>query len=222
MRNTRGIIFAVLLTFLWADGAFAQWNVARFDSNRNRVYASFGLNPALVSSVGYGRVVSLAGHDFHLVTEAGVAAAHLDVNDYRARIGVESSIVRWRSLHLTGRATFITRGTKNSIYSGFNFGADLTGTVGIYRRGWFAAGEFGFDKDVVTHLTHSTWYKTYFYPEAKDGWYLAAGGTWHYGIVTGIAVGDAEIIAGAGFLRTEEFNDMLPPMYASLGLGFGF
>jgi len=117
---------------------------------------------------------------------------------------------------------FITRGTENSIYRAFNFGADFTGAAGVYRRSWFLAGEFGFDKAVITHIAHTDWYRTHFYPEAKDGWYLNAGGTFHYGVTGGVAFGRPELAVRAGRLRTEDFNDLTPPMYAGVGVGFRF
>jgi len=222
MRHISSITLGVVLSALAARDAAAQWNVARFGSERNRVYTTFGLDPALVTSVGYGRVVPLFNHDFQLTGDAGVVTARLDTRDFRARLGTQTSVVRWRSLHLAGSATFIARGTENSIYRAFNFGADLTGTAGLYRQRWFMAGEFGKDKAIITHLTNSEWYRTHFYPDAKDGWYLDAGGTYHYGVVSGIALGNAELVGRAGWLRTERFNDMMPPLYASVGLGFGF
>ena len=36
-----------------AREAAAQWNVARFDATPNRVYTTFGLDPAFVSAVGW-------------------------------------------------------------------------------------------------------------------------------------------------------------------------
>jgi hypothetical protein len=150
-----------------------------------------------------------------------MAAAEIDTRDFRARLQAFTSVLQWRSLHLTGSATFITRGTENSIYQGLNFGADFTGTAGVYRPGWFMAGEFGFDKAIITHITHSDWYRS-FYPGAKDGWYLTGGGTYHYGVTGGVAIGRVEIGGRAGWLRTEDWNELVTPMYASLGIGLGF
>lgn len=222
MNRMTSITLGILLSVLVARDAAAQWNVARYGADRNRVYTTFGLDPAFVASVGYGRVLRVSGHDLQLVGEVGVATAHLDTRDFRARLGVQTSLVRWRSVQLTGSATFITRGTENSIYRALNFGADFTGALGLYRHGWFVAGEFGKDKAIITHVTNSAWYRTYFYPDAKDGWYLDAGGTFHYGMAGGFALGKAEVVGRFGLLRTERFDDMMPPMYASLGLGFGF
>ncbi|MDM7914127.1 MAG: hypothetical protein ACE15D_10980 [Candidatus Eisenbacteria bacterium] len=222
MKLTLFILVAALLPALAARDAAAQWNVARFDADRNRVYTSFGLDPAFVSSMGVGRVVPLFDHDFHFGVDAGLAAAHMDLHDFRARLGVQTSIVNWRSVHFTGSATFLTRGTQNSIYRGFNFGSDFTGTLGVYRESWFGGGEFGFDKAIITHVTHSDWYRKYFYPDAKDGWYLNAGGTYHYGLVGGYAIGKAELVGRFGWRRTEEFDEINPPIYGSLGVGYGY
>ena len=222
MRRISSIALGVLLSALVARDATAQWNVARFGTDRNRVYSTFGLDPALVASVGYARVVPLMGHDFQLTGDVGVVAAHLDTRDFRARLSTQTSLLRWRSLRLTGSATFITRGTENSIYRALNFGSDFTGTLGVYRHKWFTAGEFGFDKAIITHLTHSDWYRKYFYPDAKDGWYLTGGGTFHYGMAAGIALGRMEVGGRFGWRRTERFNELTPPMYASVGVGIGF
>lgn len=222
MSHRSSITLGILLSLLVAGDAAAQWNVARFGMEPNRVYTAFGLDPAFVASLGYARVTPVLGHDFQLVGEAGVVVARMDARDFRVRLGTQTSLVHWRSLHLTGSALAITRGTDNVIYRGLDFGADVTAALGVYRRGWFAAGDFGKDKAVITHVTHSDWYRTHFYPDAKDGWYLDAGGTFHYGLTTGVALGKVELAARFGWLRTEDFNDLTPPMYASLGLGFTF
>jgi hypothetical protein len=221
-RHLQCIVLGLSFTVLLAPDASAQWNVVRFESNPNRIYTTFGLDPAFFPAVGYGRVVSVFGHAIQLAGDAGIVAAAMDTRDFRARLHVLTSIVRWRSLHLTGSTAFIARGTDNSIYRGYNFGADLAGSLGIFRSGWFVAAELGLDKATITHVTHSDWYRTYFYPEAKDGWYRSPGGTVHYGLSAGLSVGRAELLARYGQRRTEEFNKLTPPIFASLGLGFAF
>ena len=222
MTRTSSIALSLLLSGLIAGDAAGQWNVARFGSERNRVYTTAGLDPAAITTLGYGRVVQVSGHAFQLTGDVGVVAAGMDTRDFRARLGTQTSLLQWRSMHLTGSATFITRGTENSIYRGINLGADFSGTLGMYRPGWFAASEFGFDKAIITHVTHSDWYRDNFYPDAKDGWYLDAGGTYHYGLAGGFALGRSEIVGRVGLLRTERFNDLTTPGYVSLGVGFGF
>ena len=216
------VALGLLLSALVAEDAAGQWNVARFGTEKSRVYSTFGLDPAFVSSLGYARVIPLVKHDFQLTGDVGVVTAGLDARDFRARLGAQTSLVEWQSMHLTGSATFITRGTKNSVYRGINFGADLAGTLGMYRHRWFAAGEFGFDKAIVTHVTHTDWYRETVYADAKDGWYLDTGGAYRYGVTGGFALGRSEVVGRFGWLRTERFKEHLTPMYASLGVGVGF
>jgi hypothetical protein len=222
MTRTLRVAIAAALVALCPRAAAAQWNAARLDGAPNRVYTSFGLDPALLPTVGYARTLRLYGHPFQLAADVGVVAAEWDTQDFRARVDAFTSLVHWGSLHLTGSAAFITRGTDNSIYRGLNFGADFTGALGVHRHRGFAAGEFGFDKAIITHITHSEWYRQYFYPDAKDGWYLAGGGTFHYGLAAGLTVGPTELLARYGWRRTERFGDVTPPMYASLGVGVAF
>jgi len=222
MTRTMRCAIALALVALGARDAAAQWNAARLDTRANRVYTTFGLDPALLPTVGYARTLRVFGHPFQLAGDVGVVAAEWDTRDFRARLDAFTSLVHWRSLHLTGSAVFITRGTDNTIYRGLNFGADFTGALGVYRRGWFAAGEFGFDKAIITHITHSEWYRTYFYPDAKDGWYLTGGGTFHYGLAAGVTLGPTELVARYGWRRTERFGELTPPMYGTVGIGVGF
>jgi hypothetical protein len=204
-----------------AGNAAAQWNVARIEKDQSSVYTTFGLDPAVITAVGYARVGSLLDHNVQISGEVGVVTAKLDTRDFRTRLTVQTSLVSWRSMNVTGSATAVTRGTDNAIYRGINFGAEFSGTMGVYRQRWFTAAEGGFDKSVITHVTHSDWYRTNFHADAKDGWYLDAGGTYHYGLAGGVTVRKAELMARLGFLKTERFKPLQPPVYASVGVGFG-
>lgn len=222
MRQVLCVPAALVASMLLVSKAEAQWNVARFSATPNRFYTAVGFDPAMVTTVGYSRTVPFLGRRIQLSGDAGVGAAGLELSDFRVRVQAHGSIVHWRSLHFTGSVTFITRGTENSIYRGLNFGSDFTGTVGIYRPRWFAAAEVGFDKAVITHITHTDWYRQHIFPDAKDGWYLNAGGTFHYGVISGITLGRFELAGRFGGQQTEGFRELSSPLYVSLGVGFGF
>src|SRR4029434_1305235 len=133
MTRASSIPLGLLLSVSVAANAAGQWNVARFGTERNRVYTTVGMDPAAVTTLGYGHVIRLIGRDVQLTGDVGVVAAGMDARDFRARLGTQASLLQWQSCHLTGSATFITRGTDNSIYRGLNFGADVSGTLGVYR-----------------------------------------------------------------------------------------
>lgn len=221
MNRLESITLGIMLAALVTSDAAAQWNVSRFSTARKQVYATFGLDPALVTSLGFGAVGTLMDHDFRLSLEMGVVSAKMDAKDNRTRLGIQTSLLKWRSMNLTGSATAVVRGTENTIYRGINFGADVSGSLGVYRPRWFVAGEGGLDKAIITHVKMTDWYRTNWYADAKDGWYLDAGGTYHYGLAGGVTVRRAEAMVRLGFLKTERYNQMQPPVYASVGIGFG-
>ena len=109
MNTSMRIALAVLLSGVATQDAAAQWNNARLDGGRNRIYMTVGLDPAIVSTVGYARVIPVQGHDFQLATDVGLVTARLDTHDFRARVELQSPVVRWQSLQLSGAAAFVTR-----------------------------------------------------------------------------------------------------------------
>ncbi len=222
MRTTIRYAVALVLLMAVVRTASAQWNTARLNGGRNRIYMTVGLDPAVVTAVGYARVVPVLGHEFQIGTDVGIAAAKPDVKDFRARVEIQSTVLRYESLQLTGSAAFVTRGTENVVYRGLDFGADITGMLGVYKPGWFAAAQFGKDKAIITHITHTDWYRQHVYQDAKDGWYLDAGGTFHYGMMAGLTVGRTELVGRAGYRKTEDWNQILPPFYGSVGIGVPF
>jgi hypothetical protein len=205
-----------------AASLHAQWNVARFDMNRHRIHATAGVDPAVITAVGYSYTRPVMGRPVQVGIEGGVVAASMDANDFRARLQAGLSVVQWKSLHVNASGAFVTRGTKNNLYKAITMGADVGTTVGMYTPRWFVAGETGYDKSVVTRLTHSDWYRTHFYPDAKSGWYVDTGGTWRFGGIAGVALGKTELVVRAGVPRTRRGNSIGVPYYASLGLGHAF
>ena len=222
MNSTLKLAFGLVLSTLTVGELSAQWNIGRTDGPRNFAYASFGVDPALIASVGYVRTVPVFGHGVEMGGEAGIVAAGWDARDFRARVQLRSSLLHLGLFRIVGSAAFVVRGTDNALHSAFNFGSDFTGNAGLYARGWFLAGEFGFDKAIITHITHSEWYRRNVFAGAKDGWYLTGGGTYHYGAAAGVSIGRAEIAVRAGWLLTEDFNQLPTPMYTSATVGFRF
>ena len=217
---TRALVAALALAA--ARPAAAQWNVARYAPGQDRLYSTVGVDPAVVGAVGYGRTVRILGRPLQASLDAGIAGGDLDLRDFRARLGANVLLLDLAGMQLTGRAAFVTRGTSNTIYHALDMGADVGGTLGVYRRGWFAGGEVGFDKAIITHLTHSDWYRTNIYPEAKDGWYLTTGGTWQFGGTAGLTLGRSELVVRAGTARTQGGEKLAVPFYANLGVGVSF
>jgi len=221
MKPASYMSLPLVLAVSIASSTHAQWNVARFDSTKMWTYATFGLDPAFIGSVGVSGVIP-GRVKVQLGAEVGSVVAAFDLRDWRSRATARASLIQWGAFRLTTEDAVITRGTSNSIYTAFNLGASTTFTAGAYRRRWFLASEAGFDKSILTRIRNSDWYREYYYADAKNGWYLTPGGTFHAGLTGGVTLGNIDITARAGKLRTERMNDLTPPMYATIGAGIGW
>ncbi len=199
----------------------AQWNLARLESGDTRLHVSMALDPAVITSLGYGRMTSLLGSTTQFGLEVGVVAGDADLRDYRVRLGGELQLVHRGAFRVAASAAFMTRGTSNTVFRAVNFGSDFGVTAGVYHRGWFVAGEVGFDKAIITHLTHTQEYRDQYYEDAKDGWYLNNGGTGRLGVRMGRSIGSAELLLRAGIARTQGGESLTAPGYLTLGMGFG-
>jgi hypothetical protein len=98
-----------------------------------------------------------------------------------------------------------------------------SGVIGYYRPKWFAAGEAGFDKAIVTDLKHTSAYKEQ-YPGVVDGWYEpSTGGNFYFGLQAGYSLKKHDIYIKAGKTLTEDFKSKPTiPFYAQLGYNFKF
>ena len=220
MNSTLKLAFGLVLSTLTVGELSAQWNIGRTDGPRNFAYASVGLDPALIASAGYIRTVPVFGHAVEMGGEAGIVAAGWDARDFRARLQLRTSLLRLGVFRIVGSAAFVARGTDNLMHRAFNFGSDFTGNAGLYARRWFLAGEFGFDKSIVTHLKHSDIMRTSF-PQIRDGWFMPSGGNYYYGIQAGKTLGETYTLSLRVGMTDAQFDDedALVPYYVQVGFG---
>ncbi len=217
------IVWGIVLMLCAPAGvAHAQWNLSRLTPGESRVQLTMGIDPAVIPSIGYSRVVSLFGAPSQVSVEGGVVAGEAELRDYRAKIMGQVQLVQYGSLRLAASVAAITRGTSNDVFRAINFGADVGAVGGLYRRRWFVAAEMGFDKAIVTHLTHTQQYRDLWYAEAKDGWFVENGGTWRFGATGGVTMGRTDLMLRAGVPRTQGGETLPVPGYLSVGMGVRF
>ena len=115
-------------------------------------------------------------------------------------------------------APFDVAETENSIYRGTALRGDLVflalSPAALVRR-----HELGYDRAWLTYIKNSDWYRTYFYADAKDGWYGGTGGLLHAGAKGGVTLGRVEVSLRAGVNRSESLNDSRPAVLRDAGCG---
>ena len=213
----------MILNCLFTEDRLYTQVIAPIPLGTHAIYTSFGLDPAFVAVLGYARNFhnNTLNRDIIFFTEIA-SPIKLDLYDYRYKLGGQACIYSFHKLDFSGMFTFITRGTKNSIHNAISFGMDITFLLGYYRNRWFAAGEFGYDGAIFTYINHSDWYKTYFYSDAKDGWYRNTASNFHYGFRTGFSLSRIEITLRAGVQKSKSIIDPLVPFFGVLGLTYCF
>jgi len=215
-------LLAALVTLAAQSGRAQDVNLARIAPGSGRFHTSFGLDPALLTTVGYSRGFGLGSRTALWEADLGMAVAKVDTKDMRARVGLQATLWQTGAWRLAARGRAIARSTSNSIYDGAAFGADLTTHVGYYRRGWFVTGLLGYDRTVVLYLEHSDWYRDNVYDGAVDGWYRGESGILHGGLAAGFTAGLVEVSGRVERRRLDGGEALDPPYVGTLSFGVPF
>jgi hypothetical protein len=179
-----------------------------------------GLEYGLIYGVGYGYQVNsklpvVLNMEFSFPSGRDVA------EDFKAKIGGKVRLYEISNVQFSVNLYGVYRRYENNLVQMQNFGSDFSGIVGYYKPKWFIAGEFGFDKAIVTKLKHSQLYREVF-PEVIDGWYSPpSGGNFYYGLQAGISFKQHDLYLKAGKIITQDFKtEPTIPFFAQLGYNF--
>ena len=218
------IIAILMITMGLAEASFAQtvnWRSLRNDQH-NLVRVDFGYDYGVTTQLSYHRSMTiirpaLVGLDFSMPMGGNL------LDDFKVRLGGQVELFENNGFSTSVRIQGVFRRFQNDFVRIVSFGSDFGLVAGYYSQTWHAAGEFGFDKSITTHLKHSEVLKSYI-PDIKDGWYIPTGGHFYYGVqgsktlVTNL---DLSLRVGA---TKAQFNDKdaALPAYLQLGLGMQF
>jgi hypothetical protein len=192
------------------------------ENGRNLVQLDFGYDYGTTVRVGYSRVLNwfrpvVLGLDYSFPMGRNL------VDDFKVRLGGQVEVLQLDGFSVTLKIMSNLRRYENQLVRIVSFGSDLALVTGYYARTWHAAGEFGFDKSIVSHLKHSDIMREY-YPLIRDGWYIPSGGHYYYGIQAGKTLGEhlaVSLRVGATSAQAHD-EDAMVPYYAQLGLSVRF
>src|SRR4030095_1352379 len=177
-------------------------------------------------NVGFDNATSVGiGYGYHFDTKMPLLLnAELSLpfgdkvfDDSKLKLGGQLNVLTLGNFYTTVKAYGIIRRYENDLARLFNFGSEFSATTGYYREKWYAVGEFGFDKAIVTHIKHSDLMKQY-NPNVESGWYIPTGGNFFYGRQGGYSFDRNEVYAKVGRVLTQDFKTTpLVPYYFQLG-----
>lgn len=211
------IVFALsFYIFQRAEAQTVNWDA--LENTRHIISPAVGWDYSISYSLGYGYQLKTKV-PIVLITNFSIPSGENLLDDFKTKIG--GQVLLLNTSNLKGGITIkgIYRRYENPLVRLQNFGSEMKGTLGYYKPRWFVAGEFGFDKAIVTNFEHSELYRETIYGDAKNGWYQpATGGNFLYGLQTGYSFKKADITLNFGKVMTQDFmTTPLIPFYLRLG-----
>lgn len=219
------IITIACITFIQTKtGAqVINWeNVSK--QTRHLLHVNTGAEYGITAGLGYHHRLPIKSIPLWIGGECSVPSGNQLTDDFKVRLGTQIRIVAFGHLHLSARVQGISRRYHNQSVRLFNFGSDLSGTIGYYRKKWFLGAESGFDKAIVTNFKHSEWFRENIYDYVQDGWYEpATGGNFYYGLQAGYSLKKIDITVKAGKILLQDFKSRpLLPFYGQVGVNVSF
>lgn len=213
------VILVMIAALTISTGASAQvlnWKNLE-EPGKNILTVNVGLEHGLVAGAGYAYQLK-SKIPIVLNTEFSTASGDKLFDDFKAKIGGQVRLLKAGDVHFSAKVQGVFRRNENAFVRMLNFGSDMAAVIGYYRARWFAAGEAGFDKAIVTHFKHSRSYKD-IYPGVEDGWFEpATGGNFYYGLQGGYSFKNSDITVRLGKLLQQDLRSVpLVPYYVSLG-----
>jgi len=216
-------IFSIVMLFVAFASNAQTFNWSSLKKDQKHI---LNLNVNSEYGITYG-----VGYNYHLRSklpiilnsEYSFPSGKNITDDFKTKIGGQVDLFQVGDFHFTAKLQGIFRKYENDYARLLNFGSDLSGTVGYYKKGWFVAGEIGFDKAIVTHFKHSDLYKSN-YPGVNDGWYEpSTGGNLYYGVQGGLSGRKVDVYLKAGKLTEQDFKTSpILTFYAQIGVNFKF
>lgn len=219
MKNIKTLISIISLCFLITP-VFSQninWRNLKTDQ-KHMAHIATGWDYGLVYSLGYSYQLKFK---MPLLLQASYSAPSGGqvLDDFKVKLGGQIRLYKINNFQFSASFYTIYRRFQNPLVRLQNFGGETSLVAGYYKPRWFIAGEFGFDKALVTHFKHSDSFKKFIYANVQDGWAEpSTGGNFYYGLQTGISFRKSELILKAGLMREQSFQQTpLIPYYLQLG-----
>lgn len=220
----KNILTAIALVAALAQSMVAQtvnWKALHGDQ-QNIMQLNLGYDFGVTAQAGYGRKFDfirpvVVGLDFSL------PMGNVLLDDFKLRLGAQVEVVEIGAFSASVKILSNFRRFENEMVRIVSFGSEFGAVAGYYTESWSAAGEFGFDKSIVSHLKHSDIMREFF-PAIRDGWYIPSGGNFYYGVQGSKTIGESlDITLRVGATKGQpKDEDAVLPYYLQLGLGFRF
>jgi len=222
MKKIALSIFATLL-FHASENATAQsvnWRSLKSDQP-HIADLHVGLDNGFIAGIGYGHKLKIKQPAL-INAEFSIPFGKNLTDDFKAKLGGGAEVARIENVSFSVGVHGIFRRYQSELVRLAGFGSEFVAVAGYYRPKWYVAGEFGFDKAIITHIKNSPIMKEY-YPGGQDGWYIPTGGNFFYGIKSGLSIKNCELYVKMGKTISEDLKTTATlPVYCQVGANVKF
>lgn len=164
-------------------------------TSQNQVFISVGLEPELVTTVGYMHLIRQSGENLDFHVGAGLKFAPLILSNKAFRVNLIGALDwemnnRWKT-RITPNLYLAHDDNRAAVMNGL--GVELRSSTLHFGEKWTKGFELGWQYTGLTHIRHSEETKETFgdrYPDGetgidgpKDGWYRATASRFRLGFV---------------------------------------
>ena len=225
MKTIRLLIIGIAL-LVGANQLSAQTIINNDNTIQNRAYLRIGIEPTTMLTFGYQRNIALGFLKQAITTYAewGVSAFRFSVNNSELKIGGILPVFEKGSFKILNNLNLSTGSVATRHFNSKKFAVADEIAIGFYKKKWFFATTFEYEKILLNHIKHTDFYKESYYEDVKDGWYKGAGGMFQFGIEGGKTFKEKyDVHLEIKMPFTEKFNGYGgSPLHANLGLAYRF
>jgi len=214
----------ILLCFIFQD-VFSQ-NIINNSYSKQRILLRTGIDPSLNIAITYQRNLKLKflNNEITSYGEWKASVVRFGVQNWDMNIGGIIPIYK-KNNFLIINDLYGSLGklkTKNFDAWGILLGDRIN--IGFYTEKHYFALLAEYNKNLLTHLLHTDFYRRTFYEDADDGWYKSTGGFFQFGFAGGWTMRKKyDLYIELKYPITEKFDSFGgSPFNINLGLGFRF
>ncbi len=216
----------ISLVLVVAVGQLSAQTTLNESPSKNRISTRFGIEPTTMLGIIYERNfdVGLKNRKLTAYGEFNSSFFRYGLDNSEIKIGGIIPIVQYGSFMVINNLGFSTGHTTNRHFESRRFAVSDEIAAGLYKTRWFVATTFEYEKIYRSHIEHTEFYRTTYYPDAKDGWYKGAGGFFQLGIEGGRTFKEkVDLHMELKFPFTEKFNAYGGAgMHLNIGVGYRF
>lgn len=149
----------------------------------------------------------------------------LGTSNIRTEIGLKTWQGTFKKFNIRNSLAFVHTHSTNKAGNYDGLGLNLITNVGFTFNRFGIGLDLQYNPFFATHIKHSDYWKTYFYSDAKDGWYSLTSNNLRMGLYMSELLGKqkkTELNLKGGYQSSGQYDKLIPNIYFIIGLNKRF